>query len=103
MIRSSSEHAVFSWVYMNYKWFISVEIDDILLATYNGIWFGRFMQYFDTIFEYTIQEGPKLIILNINIIQSEYEISIDQIDNIIKRIIQEYWLTTTKYEVKFQK
>ena len=61
------------------------------------------MQYFDTIFEYTIQEGPKLIILNINIIQSEYEISIDQIDNIIKRIIQEYWVTTTKYEVKFQK
>ena len=33
----------------------------------------------------------------------KYGISIDQIDHIVKNIIQEYWVTKTKYEVKFQK
>ena len=42
-------------------------------------------------------------LLNINMIQSKYGISIEQTDHIIKNIIQEYWLTKTKYEVKFQK
>ena len=35
VIRSSSYHAGFSWVYNNYKTFLSVETDDILLATEN--------------------------------------------------------------------
>ena len=45
----------------------------------------------------------KLKLLNINIIQGKYVISIDQTDHIIKNIIQEYWVTKTKYEVKLQK
>ena len=36
-------------------------------------------------------------------IQSKYGISIEQTDHIMKNIIQEYWVTKTKYEVKFQK
>ena len=35
-------------------------------------------------------------------IKSEYGISIDQIDHIMKNIIQEYWGAKKKYEVKFQ-
>ena len=61
------------------------------------------MQEFYTVFDYTLQEGPKLNILNITIIHGEHGISIDQIDHIINNIIQEYWVTKTKYEVKFQK
>ena len=46
------------------------------------------MQEFDTIFEYTFQEGPKLKLLNININQSKHGIGIDQTDHIMKNIIQ---------------
>ena len=53
MIRSSSDHSVFSWVYMNYKSLFYVEIDDILIATQNSILFEMSMQEFDTIFDYT--------------------------------------------------
>ena len=61
------------------------------------------MQEFYNLFDCTFQEDPKLKLLNINIIQSKYGISIDQTDHIIRNIIQEYWETKTKYEVKFQK
>ena len=60
------------------------------------------MQEFYILFDYTFQEFPKLNLLNINIIQSEYGISIYQIDH-IKSIIQEWSGTKTKYELKFQK
>ena len=33
IIRSSSDHAIFLWVYKNYKLFLAVETDEILLAT----------------------------------------------------------------------
>ena len=59
------------------------------------------MQEFDTIFDYTFQERLKQKILNINNIQSKYGISIDQTYHIMKNSIQEYWVTNTKYEVKF--
>ena len=61
------------------------------------------MQEFETLFDYTFQEWPKLKLLNIRIIQGEYGISIDQTDHTIKHIIQEYWVTKKIYEVKFQK
>ena len=47
--------------------------------------------------------STNLKLLNINIIQDEYGLIIDQTYNIIKKIIQKYWGTKTKYEVKFQK
>ena len=56
---------------------------------------------FETLFDYTFQEGQKLNLLNINIIQSKYGISIDQTDLSIKNIIQEYWVTKTKDEVRY--
>ena len=59
-------------------------------------------QGFDTIFYYTFQEGSKLNLLNIHIIQIKYGISIKQTDNIMKNIVQECWGKNTKYEVQFQ-
>ena len=41
IIRRSSNHAVVSWVYKNYKSFLNVEIDDILMAIENRIFFER--------------------------------------------------------------
>ena len=49
------------------------------------IFFERLMQEFDTLFDYNFQEVPKLNILNISIIQSEYGIIIDQKKHIIKK------------------
>ena len=86
-IRSSSDHSVFSWVYNIYKSSLSVETDDTLLATHSRISFERLIYECDTLFDHTLLEGPKIKLLNINIIQSEYGISIDQIDHIIKNII----------------
>ena len=83
------------------KSFLAVEIDDILMETQNMIYFEISLWEFDTLFEYIFQEVPKLKNLNINIIQIEYAISIDQTEHIIKNIIQEYWVTNTKVEVKF--
>ena len=60
------------------------------------------MQESDTLFDYTFQEGQKINLLNMNTIQSEYGISIDQTDHIIKNAIQGYWGTKTEYKVKFQ-
>ena len=96
MIRSSSDHDVFSWIYKTYKYFLAVEKYDIIMATENIICFEILTQEFDTLFDYTFQEGSKLKLLNINIIKNKYGISIDQTDHIIKKIIQEYWGTKTK-------
>ena len=49
------------------------------------------------------QEGLTLNIINIIIIQGKYGISIEQTDQIMKNIIQKYWVTKTKDDVKFQK
>ena len=53
MIISSSDHAIFSWIYKNYKSFLSVETYDILMATENIICFEILTQEFDTLFDYT--------------------------------------------------
>ena len=55
MIRCSSNHAVFSWVYKNYKSFLAVEIYGSLLEPYNKIYFEVLMQEFETLFDYTFQ------------------------------------------------
>ena len=72
MIISSSDNAEFQWTYKNYKYFISVETNDIIIltATHNMIYFERPMQEFDTLFDYTFQEGPKLNLLHIKIIKN---------------------------------
>ena len=49
------------------------------------IFFERLTQEFYTLFEYTFQEGSEIKLLNINIIQSKYGISINQTDHIIKK------------------
>ena len=59
MIRRSSDHAVFSWFYNNYKDFLDVETDDILMAKENRTCFEILTQVFDTLFGYTLQEGSK--------------------------------------------
>ena len=73
------------------------------MATQHRICFERLTQEFDTLFDYSFQEGAKLKLLNITIIQSKYFISIYNIDHIIKNIMQEYWVTKTKEYIKFQK
>ena len=65
------------------------------METYNRICFERPTQEFYTLFDYNLQEGSKLKILNINIFQSKYGISIDQIYHIMKNTIQEYWVLGT--------
>ena len=60
MIRSFSDHAVFSWIYKNYKSLLAVETYDILMATENIICFEILKHEFDTLFEYTFQEVSKL-------------------------------------------
>ena len=54
---------------MNYKLIFDVEIDEILMATQNRIFLEILIQVFDTLFDNTLQEGPKLKLLRINIIQ----------------------------------
>ena len=90
MISISSDHTIFSWNYENYEYFSSVETYDILMATQNSILFEIMIQEFDTLFDYTFQERPKINHPNINIVQSEHGISTDHTDHIIKNIIQYY-------------
>ena len=87
IIISSSIHSVFSWVYNSYKSFLVVETDDILMTTQNILCFEILTQEFYTLFDYTFQERSKLKLLNINIIQSKYSISIYQTDHITENII----------------
>ena len=101
MIRYLSDHYIFSRVYKTYNFPLAVETDNILLATDNIFWFERLTQEFDTLFDYTLQEGSELKLLNITIIQSKYGISIDQIDDIMKNIIQEYWEQKQKNRSNF--
>ena len=58
------------------------------MATENVIFIERLTQLFDTLVDYNFQKGSKLKLLNINIIQSKYDISIDQTDHTMKNIIQ---------------
>ena len=59
------------------------------MVTEHIICFEILTQEFDTLFDYTFQEGSKIKLLNINIIQGKYGISIDQTYHIMKNIIQE--------------
>ena len=70
------------------KSIISVEIYYILMETQNIIFFDRLTKEFDTLFDYTFQEGPKLKLLNVTIIKSEHVIIIDQTYHIIKNIVK---------------
>ena len=60
------------------------------MATQNRVCFERLTQEFDTLFDYTSREVSKLNLLNVSIIHSKYDISIDQIGHIINNIVQEY-------------
>ena len=44
MIRTSYDNSVFSWVYKNYKSFLTVETYYILMTTENKIFFERLTQ-----------------------------------------------------------
>ena len=72
------------------------------MAIENRICFEVLSKESENLFYYTSQEISKIKLLNINIIQSKYNIIIDQTDHIMKKTIQEYWGTKIKYEVKFQ-
>ena len=65
--RNSSDHAVFSWVYKNYKSYLSVEKYYIPMVKENINFFERLTQQSDTIFECTSQEVTNLKLLKINI------------------------------------
>ena len=58
------------------------------METENRVWFKRPAKESDTIFDHNLQEGSKLKLLKINMIQSKYGISIDQIYHIMKNIIK---------------
>ena len=73
------------------------------MSTKNMICFDRLTKYSYRLFDYKLQEGAKLKLLNTTIIQGEYGINIDQTDHIIKNIIQAFWLTKTKEDINFQK
>ena len=55
MIRSSSDHAVFTWDNKIYKYILAVETDDILIATQHRIRFNIFTQKSDTLFDNIFQ------------------------------------------------
>ena len=56
------------------------------MTTQNSISFEILMQKFYSLFDHTSQEGPKVKLININIIQSEYGISIEEIYHIINTL-----------------
>ena len=58
MIRISYKHAVLSCTYNIYKFIISVETDDIIMATQKIICFEILTKEFDTKYDYKLQEGP---------------------------------------------
>ena len=66
------------------------------METQNIIFSVTLNKEFDTLFDYKFQEGKKLKLLNMTIIQSEHGIRTDQTYNIIKNIIQEYLGKNTK-------
>ena len=63
------------------------------MATKNIICFEKLTKEFDILFDYTFQEGSKLKLLKIKIIQSKYGVIIDQKYHIMIKVIQEYWGT----------
>ena len=58
------------------------------METQNIIFSVTLNKEFDTLFDYKFQEGKKLKLLNMTIIQSEHGISIDKIYHIINNNIQ---------------
>ena len=67
---------------------LSVETENIIVATQNRIFFARPTKEFDTLFYCNFQQGEKLKPLNSNIINNEDGIIIDQTYHIINNIIQ---------------
>ena len=101
MIRISYDHTVFQWNYKTYKSIIAVEIYAFLMETNDIISLEGVTKELDTLFDYNLQEGPKLRLLNITVVQSENGIKIDKTDQIINDTIQKYWVTKTKKDVNF--
>ena len=57
MNRSSSDRDVFSWIHKACKYFLPVEKYNILMETHNRICLGKLIKRFETLFDYTYQEG----------------------------------------------
>ena len=66
------------------------------MTTQHIVCFEILTQEFYAFFEYTLQEGAKLKIFNIFIIQVKYGIIIYHTVHIIENIVQEYWGTNKK-------
>ena len=70
---------------------IAVDMYDIILEKHNSVCSEILIKEFDTLFDYTSQEGTKPKLLNITIIQVEHGVIIKQTYHIINNIIQNIW------------
>ena len=77
IIRSCSDHVVFTWTYKTYKFIFIVETYDILMITKRRIYFEILNRKFNTLFHFKLQEGDRNKILNITIIHSKHVMIID--------------------------
>ena len=90
------------WVYLNnnVKAYLILATDDILYLSKSQEPLDALLQRFDDFFSYTIKRGTELQFLNFRIIQSEYGISLDQTNHIIKNILKQYFAPDEK--VKYE-
>ena len=81
------------WVYVknNVTAYINLSTDDIIDMSKSEWPIDKLQNRFGDLFSFKIKRGIELQFLNSRIIQSEYGISIDQTDHIIKSILDKYF------------
>ena len=78
IIWSCSYHTLFQDSYNNQKYILTIERDDIILASQNRDSFNHLLQEFDTIFGYIFQGGHHLKLINLSAIQNDYVVKMNQ-------------------------
>jgi hypothetical protein len=103
MIRSSTDHGVFTWSFHDTEQcYLALATDDILFLSKTRSPFLTLRMELEKLFDLTVSEGSLLKFLNLRIVQSPAGISFDQTQHIHNNILAEYFANVDPKSIKMQ-
>jgi hypothetical protein len=91
MIRSTADHGIFIWTWINETSYVALETNDILMASPTRTPFLHLKGELEKLFDLQSNEGTILRFLNLRLIQSPLGISMDQTQHIRSKVLHNYF------------
>jgi hypothetical protein len=101
MIRTSTEHGVFTWSFNGIEQcYLVLATDDILFLYKTRTTFLTLRRELEKLFDLTVSEGSVLKFLNLHIVQSLAGISFDQMHHIHNNLLAKYFANVDPKSIK---